>query len=83
MINIVHDEIVLNVHDDDKRHVPILRWLMSDFTTFRCPITAGAEYGEPSWGQKVEPDDIGFTEPDNFDFMSYNVFNGAVFDIGR
>ncbi len=83
MINIVHDEIVLSVHDDDKSHIPILRWLMSDFSTFRCPITAGAEYGEPSWGQKVEPDNVGFTAPNDFDFMSYNVFNGEVFNIGR
>lgn len=81
MTNIVHDEVVIDFHDDDKEHVPVLRWLLSDFTTFRCPITAGAEYGNPSWGQKVEPDDLGFKEPDSFDFMEYDVFNGDVFNI--
>ena len=54
---------------------------MSDFTTFRCPITAGAEYGDPSWGQKVEDNDVGFKEPVSFDFMNYDVFNGDVFNI--
>lgn len=81
MTNIVHDEVVIDFHSDDKEHVPVLRWLLSDFDTFRCPITAGVEYGNPSWGQKVEPDDIGFKEPDSFDFMKYDVFNGDVFNI--
>ena len=81
MTNIVHDEVVIDFHNDDKEHVPVLRWLLSDFDTFRCPITAGIEYGNPSWGQKVEPDDIGFKEPDSFDFMKYDVFNGDVFNI--
>lgn len=81
MTNIVHDEIVININDNEKEHVPVLRWLMSDFKTFRCPITAGAEYGEPSWGQKVEANDVGFVEPSSFDFMNYDVFNGDVFAI--
>lgn len=81
MTNIVHDEIVININDNEKEHIPVLRWLMSDFKTFRCPITAGAEYGEPSWGQKVEANDIGFVEPSSFDFMNYDVFNGDVFAI--
>lgn len=81
LINIVHDELVIEFSKDELEHVPVLRWLMSDFETFRCPITAGCEVGQPSWGQKVEPDDIGFKEPDNFDFLGYNVFDGSVFDI--
>lgn len=80
MTNIVHDEVVINFSNNELEHVPVLRWLMSDFETFRCPITAGAEYGDPSWGQKVEKD-TEFKEPANFDFMSYNVFNGDVFSI--
>jgi hypothetical protein len=55
---------------------------MSDFETFRCPITAGAENGNPSWGQKVEQD-CGFTPVDNMDFMEYDVFNGDVFNIHK
>lgn len=83
MTNIVHDEVVINFSNDEAEHVPVLRWLMSDFKTFRCPITAGAEYGDPSWGQKVEDNSVGFQEPANFDFMNYDVFNGDVFKIYR
>lgn len=82
MTNIVHDEVVINFSNDELEHVPYLRWLMSDFSTFRCPITAGAEYGNPSWGQKVE-NDIGFKEPEDDSYLTYNVFNGDVFDIYR
>lgn len=80
MTNIVHDEVVINFNNAELEHVPVLRWLLSDFKTFRCPITAGAEYGAPSWGQKKE-EDVGFKEPASFEFMNYNVFNGDVFDI--
>lgn len=83
MTNIVHDEVVLNFSNDETEHIPVLRWLMSDFSTFRCPITAGAEYGNPSWGQKVEDNDIGFKEPTNKDYLEYDVFNGEVFNIYR
>ena len=81
MTNIVHDEVVINFSNDELEHVPVLRWLLSDFKTFRCPITAGAEYGNPTWGQKVEDNDVGFKEPESFDFMNYDVFNGDVFNI--
>lgn len=81
MINIVHDELVIDIHKDELNQAPVLRWLLSDFETFRCPITAGVEKGEPSWGQKVEPTDVGFKKPDNFDYLNYNVFDGSVFDI--
>lgn len=80
MVNVVHDEVVINFHNSELEHVPYLRWLLSDFTTFRCPITAGAEYGNPSWGQKVECDP-GFKEPEDKGYLNYNVFNGAVFNI--
>ena len=80
MTNIVHDEVVINFSNDELKHVPVLRWLLSDFTTFRCPITAGAEYGAPTWGQKKE-EDVGFEEPESFDFLNYDVFNGDVFNI--
>lgn len=82
MTNIVHDEVVINFSNDEAEHVPVLRWMLSDFTTFRCPITAGAEFSEPSWGAKKE-EEVGFKEPESFDFMNYDVFNGDVFDIYR
>ena len=82
MTNVVHDEVVFNIHNDEQHLAPILRWLMSDFETFRCPITAGAENGNPSWGEKEEQN-IPFVDVAIDDFMSYNVFNGDVFNIRR
>lgn len=83
LINIVHDELVIDFNNDELEHVPVLRWLLSEFEKFRCPITAGVEYGNPSWGQKVEPDNVGFKEPDSFEYRNYNVYDGSVFDIYR
>lgn len=81
LINIVHDELVIEMHKDEVNEAPTLRWLLSDFEKFRCPITAGVEYGTPSWGQKVEPEDIGFTQPTSFEYRDYDVFDGSVFEI--
>ena len=83
LILIVHDEIVLAVHKDEQQHIPAFRWLLSDFTSFRCPITAGAEKGDPSWGQKLTPPDVGFHEPEDKAYLNYDVYDGAVFDIYR
>jgi DNA polymerase-1 len=82
MTNVVHDEVVFNIHNDEQILAPVLRWLMSDFETFRCPITAGAENGNPSWGEKEEQNTV-FAAPDNMEFLSYDVFNGDVFNIRR
>lgn len=82
MTNVVHDEIVVNIHNDEQHLAPTIRWLLSDFETFRCPITAGAENGNPSWGQKEEQD-TGFNEVTDMSFMEYDVFNGDVFNIRR
>lgn len=81
MINVVHDEIIFQVHESEKDQVPILRWLLSDFDSFRVKITAGVEYGNPSWGEKVEPDNIGFEKPTDDSYLTYNVYDGAIFDI--
>lgn len=78
MINVVHDEIVFNMPADEEGIAPVLRWLMSDFVTFRCPMTAGTEFAEHDWGHKTEID-VGFEEPASMDFMHYDVFNGQVF----
>lgn len=83
MTNIVHDEVVINFDDSEREHVPVLRWLLSDFDNFRCPITAGAEYGNPSWGDKEEDHTVDFKEPTDKGYLNYNVFDGAVFDIRR
>lgn len=83
LINIVHDELVIDFNKDELEHVPVLRWMLSEFEAFRCPITAGVERGEPSWGQKIEPEGIGFTEPKDTSYKNYNVYDGSVFDIYR
>lgn len=83
LVNVVHDEIVIQIANDERQIAPILRWLMSDFESFRVKITSGVEYGNPSWGQKVEPDDVGFEAPESFDYRSYDVYDGSVFDINR
>lgn len=82
MILVVHDEIVFEIHKDEKFLIPKLRWLLSDFETFRVPITAGAEKGNPSWGQKVEVNEVGFeplTEEELEAMANYDVFDGSVF----
>lgn len=83
MIMVVHDEILFLVHKDEKEHVPYFRWLLSDFTTFRCPITAGCEVGNPSWGEKVDPGTVDFLEPEDKSYLDYNVFDGSVFLINK
>lgn len=62
MINIVHDELVIEVHNDELHILPMIRTLLSDFGSFRVPITAGVEKGCPSWGQKEETPEIGFVD---------------------
>lgn len=80
MINVIHDEVVFDMPKSEMHIMPELRWLMSEFEAFRCPMTAGAEVAEHDWGHKVEKD-VGFKEPDSFEFMNYNVYDGSVFDI--
>lgn len=82
MLLAVHDEIIFEVHKDEKHLIPKLRWLLSDFETFRVPITAGVEKGNPSWGQKIEPEDVGFeafTKEELEAIDNYNVYDGSVF----
>lgn len=62
MINIVHDEIVFEVPEHEMHLLPMMRSILSDFKTFRAPITAGVEIGGPSWGEKYEPEDVGFED---------------------
>lgn len=82
MLLVVHDELIFEVHKDEKHLIPKLRWLLSDFETFRVPITAGVEKGNPSWGQKIEPEDMGFeafTKEEVNAIDNFNVFDGSVF----
>ncbi len=82
MLMPVHDEVVFEFNNDYLDYVPYIRWILSEFDAFRVPITAGVEFGNTSWGQKVEPEqDPGFSKPSSLDFLKYNVFDGRVFDL--
>ncbi|MNB69355.1 DNA polymerase I [compost metagenome] len=85
LVNIVHDELVQEIHNTELHLVPKLRWLMSEFELFRVPITAGVDFGAPSWGDKVAPEhEVGFEKPSAEEMEranNYNVFDGHVFDI--
>ncbi len=83
MILTVHDEEIIQVYKNEEHHVPTLRWLMSDFSTYRCKITAGVDKGDKSWGHKVGCSDIGFMEPDDKEYLQYDVYDGSVFEINR
>lgn len=81
LLKVVHDELVFEVHDSERHLLPKLRWLLSDFETFRVPITAGVELGEPSWGEKVTPTDIDFEQVelpivDIYDGKTFGYFRG-------
>jgi DNA polymerase I len=85
LVNIVHDEMVIEIHESELHLAPKLRWLMSDFETFRVPITAGVDTGNPSWGEK-ETEDCGFealTAEEMEAVRNVNVFDGSVFNIGN
>ena len=75
MVNVVHDEVIFELHKDEKHIAPVLRWLLSDFKTFRAPITAGVEYGDPSWGAKVENNECGFQELSDEELEELRQFN--------
>jgi len=81
MINVIHDEIVIDFARDEQQYAPVLRNLLSDFTSFRCPITAGVEKGGPSWGEKYEVQDVDFESPEDDNYKNYNVYDGSIFDI--
>ena len=81
LTNIVHDELVIMLKVEEHSHAPAFRWMLSDFEAFRCPITAGVEIGEMSWGEKGTPPDIGFKEPEDKGYLNYDVYDGSVFSI--
>ena len=86
MINIVHDELIFEIHKSERFLIPKLRWLLSEFEEYRCPITAGVEHGDPDWGHKIKDEDIGFepiTEEEKKAIENYDIYDGEVFDYIR
>lgn len=86
LINIVHDEIIGELHVSEQHLAAKLRWIMSEWDAFRVPITAGAECSHNSWGAKESADNIGFeplTEEEWEAVNAVNLFDGSVFEIGQ
>jgi DNA polymerase-1 len=79
MINVVHDEIIFEIHKSERHLVPILKTLLSDFTSFRVPLTAGAELGDPSWGDKKDAE-APFVDNIDASYKQYNIHRGAAFE---
>ena len=77
LLNVVHDELVFELHESEHHIIPKLRWLLSDFDSYRVPITAGVEVGNPSWGEKEPNED---TEFDSVEIPDIDLFNGSTFN---
>lgn len=78
----VHDELVFEVHESEMHLISKLRWLFSDYVTYRVPTTAGVEYGNPSWGQKISPDKPASLRPSDEELENmnnYNIYGGGYF----
>lgn len=55
MVNIVHDELILEVKIEEVDELaPKIKELIDDYTTFRVPLTCGCEFSLTSWGQKMD-----------------------------
>jgi DNA polymerase-1 len=53
----VHDEVVLDLHNDELEDaIPRIREIMTDTDTFSVPLTAGVSTGF-RWGEKVDVQD--------------------------
>lgn len=79
----IHDEIIYDVPDGYDEEMYTIRWIQSEFTKFRAPITAGVEIASDRWGKKVEPDDAKFnalTDEQMEEVKNYNIYNGDIFD---
>jgi DNA polymerase-1 len=79
----IHDEIIYDVPDGYEEEMYTIRWIQSEFTKFRAPITAGVEIASDRWGKKVEPEDGRFnalTDEQLEEVKNYNIYNGDIFD---
>lgn len=85
LVNIVHDEILSELHVNEQHLAGKLRFLMSEWDEFRVPITAGAEYSHSSWGakEKSDVDFVPLTEAEWEAVRAVNLFDGSVFEINQ
>ena len=57
MTNIVHDEVIFQIHNDELDIIPRLKYLLGDPDAFRVAVTAGVDISNKSWGDKIgQPD---------------------------
>ena len=54
MINIVHDEVQLQVPDEEMGYVPYFKACLEDIESFRTEIRADVEVSNTSWADKAE-----------------------------
>lgn len=52
MLLCIHDELVVEVHNDEEHLVPLIVGLMEDRETFRVPITVNVEKTTTDWSEK-------------------------------
>jgi DNA polymerase-1 len=55
MVNQVHDEMLFEVHNDEREEVlPLIRQAMSDWPQFKLPFTSTEKHSEWSWAEAKE-----------------------------
>lgn len=83
MVNVIHDDVVTEIHHDEEDIAPKLRNLMSDFTTFRCPITAGLKVMRENWAKGEDVEHLGYaelTDEEKHNMEECNIFDGCAYD---
>ena len=82
LVIVVHDEVGCEIHVQEEHVAHKLRAIMSDLETFRVPITAGLDVGDPSWGQKVgvSAELQTLTQEELNAISNFDFYDGHVFD---
>ena len=52
LVNIIHDEMIFQLHKDEEHLIGELLAVIEDLTTWRVPLYANAEISETSWAEK-------------------------------
>lgn len=54
IIQVVHDELIFEIKNEEMHILKDIKNLLSDYDSFRVPITCGVEIGTPDWCHKKE-----------------------------
>lgn len=52
LINVIHDEMILDLHMEEEYLIPEIVSVIEDMTTYRVPIFANASISETNWADK-------------------------------